>query len=289
MLVTNALGDSEYFEPAEKLLPDSLPGAPVLRELKARHDSVVISITLDDFGTGQLLGFFIKYIIGTNETVEEISIEGMGVSIGVPFVWEITGLEGEVTYMFSAAGNSTIGLGPYSSEVNIYTDTRFFEHLYFKILAGIGVALILSMLFLLFLACCIGCCCFSYGKRRQYDHIYKPSKRGTENLALTEDGPEGNEYPQLAKPSLREDSFSETGTPPAVPPRKGGLFDDVHVYRPTPPLPGYSSVKDPKQTLIHTEYPVNPFGDFQIHKNFLGQDKQHSLGNVSQGSFITDV
>ena len=292
--MSNALGDSEYFEPEEKLLPDSVPGVPVLRELEARHDSVSISITLEDFGTGQLLGFFIKYVLDTNETVEEVSVEGMGVSLGEPFIWDITGLESEVTYMFSAAGNSTIGLGPYSSEVNIYTDTRFFEHLYFKIFVGVAGILILFVLFLLFLACCIGCCCFSYGKRRQYSHIYKPRKQEAENLALTADGPEGNEYPHMsssdpfARPPIKDDSFSETGTPPAVPPRKGDIFDDVHVYRPTPPLPGYTTVRDPKHNVLRSD---DPFSDFQTHKNFMGQDRQptHSLGNVSQGSFITDV
>ena len=295
--MSNSQGKSEYFEPVEKLLPDSVPGVPVLREVAARHDSVSISITLDDFGTGQLLGFFIKYVLDSNETIEEISVGELGLSLGEELVWEITGLESEVTYLFSAAGNSTIGLGPYSSEVSIYTDTRFFEHLYFKIFVGIAGVLTLFVLLLLFLACCIGCFCFSYGKRRQYSHFYKPSRSGAENLGLTEDGAEGNEYPPLPpsdtllRHHMRDESFSERGTPPAIPPRTGNFLEDAHVYRPTPPLPGYTTVKDPKHNLLRSEYPADPFGAFQTHKNFMGQDKQgtHSLGNISQGSFITDV
>ena len=297
--MSNELGVSDFFEPDAKLLPDSVPGLPVLSESDTRLDSVEIAVTLDDFGTGELLGFFVKYILGSNETVEEISVIGEGLTRGKPFYIEITGLQGEVTYIFSAAANSTIGLGPYSSEVNIYTDTKFYEHLSFKVSVGVAGILLLSVLALLCIAVCIGCLCFKYGKKRQYSHIYK-SRGGVDNFALTGDGPEGSEYPHLisSKPAVTgplthpgEDSFSERSTPPIVPPRKGALLDEMNTYNPTPPLAGYSTVKDPKRAMAGANYPTDPFSNFLPHKNFMGQDKppNRSLGNVSQGSYITDV
>lgn len=282
-----------------KLLPDSVPGTPVMFESDTRLDSVEVGVTLDDFGTGELLGFFVKYILGSNETVEEVSVVGGGLTRGKPFYIEITGLQGEVTYIFSAAGNSTIGVGPYSSPINIYTDTKFYEHLYFKISVGIAGFLLVSLLVLLCIAVCIGCLCFKYGKKRQYSHIYK-SRGGADNFALSGDGPEVNEYPNLISsksivtaPLNRpgDDSFSERSTPPIVPPRKGGLLEEMNAYNPTPPLAGYSTVKDPKRAMVGANYPTDPFSNFLPNKNFLGQDKapNRSLGNVSQGSYITDV
>ncbi|KAI6654902.1 Down syndrome cell adhesion molecule-like protein Dscam2 [Oopsacas minuta] len=296
--VSNELGESDFFEPAEKLLPDSLPGVPVLSESNANLDSVEVSIILDDFGTGELLGFFIKYVLKDNETIEEVSVVDLGVSLGKPFVWEITGLENEATYVFSAAGNSTIGLGPYSKEVNIYTDTKFYEDLPFKILVGVAACLVIFVLALFFLLGCIGCCCFKYGKKREYKHIYKTRPGGpAENFALTEDGPDGIDFPQLSsakpltRPPLGDGSWSERSTPPVVPPRKGDYLDEVHSYHPSPPLAGYTAVKDPKRALLGVDYPSDPFGDLPMKKNFMGQDKppNPSLGNISQGSYITDV
>ena len=282
-----------------KLLPDSVPGSPVLSESDTRLDSVRIAVTLNDFGTGELLGFFIKYILGSNETIEEVSVIGKGLTKGKPFSIEITGLQGEVTYIFSAAGNSTIGLGSYSSPVNIYTDTKFYEHLYFQVTVSVAGVLLLSVLALSCLAVCIGCLCFKYGKKRQYSHIHK-SRGGADNFALTGDGPEGNEYPHLisSKPAVTaplnrmgEDSYSERSTPPIVPPRKGDLLGEVNAYNPTPPLAGYSTVQDSKRAMASANYPTDPFSNFLPNKNFLGQGRppNRSLGNISQGSYITDV
>ena len=295
--MSNSLGFSEYFVADKVLVPDSLPGSPTLEGIQERLDSVLIRITLEDRGTGEFLGFFVLYTNNASyPTPQPVFITDDSIKTGdLPNTWDlsITGLESEKTYKISAAANSSIGMGPFSPEIEVYTQSEsFLESIYFKIFVAVLGVVVIVVICLLLLLICIGCLCFRFGKKKGYFHIQKVgTSTGVENPALTESGeysdpPQKNQTPLT---TLKEDARSHASTPPVVPPRMHETFEDSFDYHSSPPLAGYTSVKDPKHFKAATDLHSPPFTD--LDKNFLGQDRHpsQSQGNISQGSFITDV
>ena len=300
MTVSNRLGFSEYFVADKIGVPDSLPGTPVLEAVQIRLDSATVRISLADPGTGELFGFFVLYSLNASlPTPIPVFLSDDSLKVGMlTNTWDlsITGLESETTYKISAAANSSIGIGPYSSEIEIYTESEsFFSSIYFKIFVAVLGFVVIIVFCLLLLLVCIGCLCFRFGRKKGYFHIQKAgTSTGVENLALTE----STELDSPKKPPttggagrnpLKEDARSHTSTPPVIPPRLHTEFEDSFDYHSSPPLAGYTTVKDAKHFKAPTDF--SQFGDLGADKNFMGQDRHpsQSQGNISQGSFITDV